>query len=163
MSIEAGSRIGDLLSFDLVLLGKFLKGLFIDRVGVGIAVFSSWLIFSMKVYIWADDLLLIAARSLRVDDAPEALVASFLSSSSEAFISFIKLSQSPGSSWISQSVHIISLERFLVGLFENLLLFFLYFGGVKCYYIGVDFYYFPLFFIDTLLTSVTPCFFLSIF
>ena len=39
--VEAGVRIGDLLSSDLVLQGDFLIGLFISQVGGGIAVFST--------------------------------------------------------------------------------------------------------------------------
>ena len=52
----------------------------------------------MEVCVWADDLFLFSARSLTIDGAYEALVVSFLFSSSETFISLIKLSQSPGSS-----------------------------------------------------------------
>ena len=38
-----------------------------------------------------------------------------------------------------------------------------YFGLVKCHYVGVSFNEFTLFFIVTLFTSVTPCFFISFF
>ena len=42
-----------------------------------IALYSSSLIFSMEVWVWADDLPLFAVRSLSIDDTSEAFVVSF--------------------------------------------------------------------------------------
>ena len=87
-SVETGDRIGDLLSFDQILVGDFVTGCFIGRVVGVIAVFSSVSIFPNRVCIWEDDSSLFSARSA-------ALVVL-----SEALILLMKLSQSPGSNWI---------------------------------------------------------------
>ena len=94
-SVEAGCRIGDLLSFDLILVGDFITGCFISCVVGVIAIFSSVSVFSNRVCVWADDSSLFSARSTDVVGVSAALVVS-----SEALILLMKLSQSPGSNWI---------------------------------------------------------------
>ena len=93
-SIEAGGRIGDLLSFDLILAGDFVTGCFINRVVGVIAVFSSVSVFPNQVCVRADDSSLFSARSTDVADASAALLAS-----SKTLILLMKLFQSPGSNW----------------------------------------------------------------
>ena len=94
-SVEAGGHIGDLFSFDLVLLGDFVTGCFISHVIGIIAIFSSVLVCPNHVCVWADDSSLFSAGSTDVVDASAALVVS-----SKALVLLMKLSQLPGSNWI---------------------------------------------------------------
>ena len=48
-SVEAGGRIEDLLSFDLLLVGDFVTEVFIGRVVGVIAAFSSLTVFPIRV------------------------------------------------------------------------------------------------------------------
>ena len=86
-----GGRTGDLLSFDLLLVGCF-----ISHVVSVIAVFSSLSVFPNRVCVWVDDSSLLSTRSIDLVDASVALVVS-----KEALILLMKLSHSPGSSWIN--------------------------------------------------------------
>ncbi len=65
-SVETGGRIGDLLSFDLILVEDFVTGCFIGRVVGIIAVFSSVSVFPSRVCVWADDFSLFSVRSTDV-------------------------------------------------------------------------------------------------
>ena len=84
--VEAGGRIGDLLSFDLNLTGRFIGRM----IGV-IVVFSSASVFPNWVY----DSSLFSARSTYIVVASVGLAVS-----SEALILLMKLSQSLSSNWI---------------------------------------------------------------
>ena len=105
-SVDAGGRIGDLLSFDVVLLGDFVTGGFIGSVVGVIAVFSSVSVFPNRACVWADDSPLFSARSTDVVDISVGLVVS-----SETLILLMKLSQSPGSNWIK----VLTIVSYLYG------------------------------------------------
>ena len=96
-SVEAVGHIGDLLSFDLILIDFVIWCFIICVVGVN-AVFSSVSVFPNRVCVWADDSSLFSARSTDVVDVSAALVVS-----SEALILLMKLSQLPNSNWIKVS------------------------------------------------------------
>ena len=89
-----GGGIGDLLTFDLILI-DFATECFISRVVGVIAIFSSVSVFPNRVCVWVDDSSLFSARSTDVVDISAALMVS-----SEALILLMKLSQSPDSNWI---------------------------------------------------------------
>ena len=95
-SVKAGGRIGDLLSFDLILVGDLVTGCFIGRVVGVIAIFSSLSVFPNRLCFCTGDSSLFFARSTDLVDASAALVVS-----REALILLMKLSHSPGSSWIN--------------------------------------------------------------
>ena len=86
-SVEMGGRIGDLLSFDIILVRDFVTRYFISRVVGVIAIFSSVSFFPNQVYVWTDDSSLFSAISTDVVDASAALVVS-----SKALILLMKLS-----------------------------------------------------------------------
>ena len=104
-SVEAGGHIGDLFSFDLVLL-DFVTGCFISCVIGNIAIFSSVSVFPIWFCVWADDSSLFSARSTDVVDASAALVVS-----SKALVLLMKLSQLPGSNWIK----VLTIVSYLYG------------------------------------------------
>ena len=79
-SVEAGNRIGDLLSFDLILVRDFLQGVFIGLMVGVIAIFSSVSVFPNRICVWVDDPSLFSAKSTDVVDASVVLGVS-----SEAF------------------------------------------------------------------------------
>ena len=116
-SVEVGGRIGDLLSFDLLLVGDLVTGCFISRVVGVIAVFSSLSVFSNRLCVWADDSSLFSARSTDLVDVSVALMVS-----REALIFFMNLSHSPGSSWINVLTIVSNLlYGDLLGLYGDLL------------------------------------------
>ena len=79
--LETRGCIGDLLSFDLILVGDFVTWCIIGRVVGVIAAFSSVSVFLNSVCVWADDSSLFSAKSSDVVGVSAALVVS-----SEAFI-----------------------------------------------------------------------------
>ena len=95
-SVKAGGRVGDLLSFDLLLVGDLVTGCFIGQVVGVIAIFSSLSVFLDQVCVWMDDSSLFSARSTDLVDTSVALVVS-----REALILLMKLSHLPCSSRIN--------------------------------------------------------------